>query len=158
MVHQLFSMETFLMGNLLTGMSPNVYRPCRGLILLAGSCLLEFLLALGQLFTVSVEPCGVSHLVSNGNLLSCNYIQCFFSIVFQGRPSSANELRRKTTVVTYDPGQNKSYVYDDDDGIMSDGEANGTPNNFRRNRLRSSLPIVRTPSKTLEKPLGKFSF
>ncbi|XP_024083465.1 coiled-coil domain-containing protein AGAP005037 isoform X14 [Cimex lectularius] len=44
-------------------------------------------------------------------------------------------------------------LLDDDPGIMSEVETSST--GFRRgNKQRSSLPVVRTPSKTLERPLG----
>ncbi|XP_047523861.1 coiled-coil domain-containing protein AGAP005037 isoform X5 [Pieris napi] len=43
--------------------------------------------------------------------------------------------------------------YDDDPGVMSEVETSST--GFRRGgKQRSSLPVVRTPSKTLERPLG----
>lgn len=46
-------------------------------------------------------------------------------------------------------------LFDDDPGIMSEVETSST--GFRRGgKQRSSLPVVRTPSKTLERPLGKF--
>jgi len=46
-------------------------------------------------------------------------------------------------------------LFDDDPGIMSEVETSST--GFRRgNKQRSSLPVVRTPSKTLERPLGKW--
>ena len=48
-------------------------------------------------------------------------------------------------------------MYDDDPGIMSEAETSST--GFRRGgKARSSLPVVRTPSKTLERPLGKTLF
>ena len=44
-------------------------------------------------------------------------------------------------------------MYDEDPGIMSEAETSST--GFRRGgKARSSLPVVRTPSKTLERPLG----
>ncbi|XP_074110561.1 coiled-coil domain-containing protein AGAP005037 isoform X2 [Cotesia typhae] len=44
-------------------------------------------------------------------------------------------------------------MFDDDPGIMSEVETSST--GFRRGgKQRSSLPVVRTPSKTLERPLG----
>ncbi|XP_018044819.1 PREDICTED: coiled-coil domain-containing protein AGAP005037 isoform X7 [Atta colombica] len=44
-------------------------------------------------------------------------------------------------------------LFDDDPGIMSEVETSST--GFRRGgKQRSSLPVVRTPSKTLERPLG----
>ena len=48
---------------------------------------------------------------------------------------------------------NSSY-WDDDPGIMSEAETSSTGRG-RNNKPRNSLPIVRTPSKTLERPLGK---
>lgn len=49
---------------------------------------------------------------------------------------------------------NQGMLFDDDPGIMSEVETAST--GFRRgNKQRSSLPVVRTPSKTLERPLGK---
>lgn len=52
-------------------------------------------------------------------------------------------------------GQNQGALFDDDPGIMSEVETSST--GFRRgNKQRSSLPVVRTPSKTLERPLGEF--
>lgn len=48
---------------------------------------------------------------------------------------------------------NQGPLFDDDPGIMSEVETAST--GFRRgNKTRSSLPVVRTPSKTLERPLG----
>jgi hypothetical protein len=45
-------------------------------------------------------------------------------------------------------------MFDDDPGIMSEAETSST--GFRRGgKARSSLPVVRTPSKTLERPLGQ---
>jgi len=45
-------------------------------------------------------------------------------------------------------------LFDEDPGIMSEVETAST--GFRRGgKQRSSLPVVRTPSKTLERPLGK---
>ena len=53
-------------------------------------------------------------------------------------------------------GSYKAPSDNDDSGIMS--EADTTSTGFRRgNRARASLPIVRTPSKTLERPLGEFA-
>jgi hypothetical protein len=47
-----------------------------------------------------------------------------------------------------------SSMFDDDPGIMSEVETAST--GFRRGgKQRSSLPVVRTPSKTLERPLGE---
>ncbi|KAJ0183662.1 hypothetical protein K1T71_000085 [Dendrolimus kikuchii] len=48
---------------------------------------------------------------------------------------------------------NNNLLFDDDPGIMSEVETAST--GFRRGgKQRSSLPVVRTPSKTLERPLG----
>ena len=45
-------------------------------------------------------------------------------------------------------------LYDDDPGIMSEVETSAT--GLRRGtKARSSLPIVRTPNKTNERPLGE---
>lgn len=51
-------------------------------------------------------------------------------------------------------GQNhQGALFDEDPGIMSEVETSST--GFRRGgKQRSSLPVVRTPSKTLERPLG----
>ncbi|KAL7038532.1 hypothetical protein ACKWTF_009600 [Chironomus riparius] len=49
--------------------------------------------------------------------------------------------------------QHQGPLFDDDPGIMSEVETAST--GFRRGgKSRSSLPVVRTPSKTLERPLG----
>ncbi|GAB6033402.1 hypothetical protein CHUAL_013163 [Chamberlinius hualienensis] len=49
--------------------------------------------------------------------------------------------------------QPPSSIYDDDPGIMSEAETSAT--GFRRGiKQRSSLPVVRTPNKSLERPLG----
>ncbi|RZF46355.1 hypothetical protein LSTR_LSTR014700 [Laodelphax striatellus] len=51
------------------------------------------------------------------------------------------------------PPPSTAMLFDDDPGIMSEVETSST--GFRRgNKQRSSLPVVRTPSKTLERPLG----
>lgn len=51
------------------------------------------------------------------------------------------------------PPPNSTMLFDDDPGIMSEVETSST--GFRRGgKQRSSLPVVRTPSKTLERPLG----
>ncbi|XP_056648021.1 coiled-coil domain-containing protein AGAP005037 isoform X4 [Diorhabda sublineata] len=50
------------------------------------------------------------------------------------------------------PPPTNSMLFDDDPGIMSEVETSST--GFRRGgKQRSSLPVVRTPSKTLERPL-----
>ncbi|XP_060809559.1 coiled-coil domain-containing protein AGAP005037 isoform X7 [Amyelois transitella] len=51
------------------------------------------------------------------------------------------------------PTPSNAMLFDDDPGIMSEVETAST--GFRRGgKQRSSLPVVRTPSKTLERPLG----
>lgn len=55
------------------------------------------------------------------------------------------------------PPPSSAMMFDEDPGIMSEVETSST--GFRRgNKQRSSLPVVRTPSKTLERPLGRKSF
>jgi hypothetical protein len=50
------------------------------------------------------------------------------------------------------PPPSNAMLFDDDPGIMSEVETSST--GFRRGgKQRSSLPVVRTPSKTLERPL-----
>lgn len=45
-------------------------------------------------------------------------------------------------------------LMDEDPGIMSEAETSAT--GFRRgSKQRATLPVVRTPSKTLERPLGE---
>nr|XP_022918815.1 uncharacterized protein LOC111427760 isoform X5 [Onthophagus taurus] len=59
---------------------------------------------------------------------------------------------RKGQPRCYPPPTNPM-LFDDDPGIMSEVETSST--GFRRGgKQRSSLPVVRTPSKTLERPLG----
>lgn len=61
-------------------------------------------------------------------------------------PQQAQPVRGYTPV-------NQGPLFDDDPGIMSEVETAST--GFRRGgKQRSSLPVVRTPSKTLERPLG----
>ncbi|CAH2036058.1 unnamed protein product, partial [Iphiclides podalirius] len=51
------------------------------------------------------------------------------------------------------PVPNNAHLFEDDPGVMSEVETSST--GFRRGgKQRSSLPVVRTPSKTLERPLG----
>ncbi|XP_048518708.1 coiled-coil domain-containing protein AGAP005037 isoform X3 [Dendroctonus ponderosae] len=51
------------------------------------------------------------------------------------------------------PPPSNAMLFDDDPGIMSEVETSST--GFRRGgKQRSSLPVVRTPSKTLERPLA----
>ncbi|XP_017775420.1 PREDICTED: coiled-coil domain-containing protein AGAP005037 isoform X3 [Nicrophorus vespilloides] len=59
---------------------------------------------------------------------------------------------RKGQARGYPPPSN-AMLFDEDPGIMSEVETSST--GFRRGgKQRSSLPVVRTPSKTLERPLG----
>ncbi|XP_045509778.1 coiled-coil domain-containing protein AGAP005037 isoform X2 [Colias croceus] len=89
----------------------------------------------------------------------------------QYQPAQAPNLPEYATVVKdYDSRRNRSldprfrkpplprgylpqtFFYDDDPGVMSEVETSST--GFRRGgKQRSSLPVVRTPSKTLERPL-----
>ena len=46
-------------------------------------------------------------------------------------------------------------MFDDDPGIMSEAETSSTGGFRRGAKVRSSLPVVRTPSKTMERPLGE---
>ncbi|XP_069364976.1 coiled-coil domain-containing protein AGAP005037 isoform X4 [Maniola hyperantus] len=60
--------------------------------------------------------------------------------------------RVKKPHMTHYPQTNNA-LFDDDPGVMSEVETSST--GFRRGgKQRSSLPVVRTPSKTLERPLG----
>ncbi|XP_035432087.1 coiled-coil domain-containing protein AGAP005037 isoform X10 [Spodoptera frugiperda] len=61
-------------------------------------------------------------------------------------------MNKKPPIARYPPPTN-NLLFDDDPGIMSEVETAST--GFRRGgKQRSSLPVVRTPSKTLERPLG----
>ncbi|XP_017485113.1 PREDICTED: coiled-coil domain-containing protein AGAP005037-like [Rhagoletis zephyria] len=65
------------------------------------------------------------------------------------RPSSTTPLDRNF----YAMQSNQASLFDDDPGIMSEIETSAT--GFRRgNKVRSSLPIVRTPSKSQDRSLG----
>lgn len=50
-----------------------------------------------------------------------------------------------------------SSLLDDDPGVMSEADTSSTGLVRRNSRQRSALPVVRTPSKTLERPLGSLS-
>ncbi|XP_055389189.1 uncharacterized protein LOC129618456 isoform X4 [Condylostylus longicornis] len=64
----------------------------------------------------------------------------------------AQKSKKGQNVRGYTP-INQGPLFDEDPGIMSEVETAST--GFRRgNKQRSSLPVVRTPSKTLERPLG----
>ncbi|KAG5682511.1 hypothetical protein PVAND_011860 [Polypedilum vanderplanki] len=66
-----------------------------------------------------------------------------------GQPQKS---RKGIPIRAYTP-QHQGPLFDDDPGIMSEVETAST--GFRRGgKSRSSLPVVRTPSKTLERPLG----
>ncbi|CAK1588077.1 unnamed protein product [Parnassius mnemosyne] len=59
---------------------------------------------------------------------------------------------RKPPLPRYQSSSN-AHLFEDDPGVMSEVETAST--GFRRGgKQRSSLPVVRTPSKTLERPLG----
>ncbi|XP_011495092.1 PREDICTED: uncharacterized protein LOC105360018 [Ceratosolen solmsi marchali] len=61
--------------------------------------------------------------------------------------------QRKSPLPRGYPPPSSAMLFDDDPGIMSEVETSST--GFRRGgKQRSSLPVVRTPSKTLERPLG----
>lgn len=61
-------------------------------------------------------------------------------------------MKQGVPIRAYTPS-NQGPLFDDDPGIMSEVETAST--GFRRGgKQRSSLPVVRTPSKTLERPLG----
>ncbi|XP_061934604.1 uncharacterized protein LOC107996375 isoform X14 [Apis cerana] len=61
--------------------------------------------------------------------------------------------QRKSPLPRGYPPPSTTMLFDDDPGIMSEVETSST--GFRRGgKQRSSLPVVRTPSKTLERPLG----
>ncbi|KAF5283748.1 hypothetical protein FQR65_LT02642 [Abscondita terminalis] len=75
-----------------------------------------------------------------------------YSMAGQGGPLSRTMDLEGQFVRGYPPSSN-AMLFDDDPGIMSEVETSST--GFRRGgKQRSSLPVVRTPSKTLERPLG----
>eukprot|EP00095_Tigriopus_kingsejongensis_P010644 snap_masked-scaffold841_size89765-processed-gene-0.2 protein:Tk10644 transcript:snap_masked-scaffold841_size89765-processed-gene-0.2-mRNA-1 annotation:"PREDICTED: uncharacterized protein LOC411277 isoform X22" len=51
-------------------------------------------------------------------------------------------------------GYQSSSLFEEDPGIMSEAETASTASKRRRSGGKSTLPVVRTPSKTLERPLG----
>ncbi|CRK99259.1 CLUMA_CG012671, isoform B [Clunio marinus] len=66
--------------------------------------------------------------------------------------NQSQKNRKGVAIRGYTP-QSQGPLFDDDPGIMSEVETAST--GFRRGgKQRSSLPVVRTPSKTLERPLG----
>ncbi|XP_044268202.1 coiled-coil domain-containing protein CG32809 isoform X3 [Tribolium madens] len=85
--------------------------------------------------------------------------QQYLGMAGQGGPLSrtmdlemSSTRPRKGQPRGYPPPSN-AMLFDDDPGIMSEVETSST--GFRRGgKQRSSLPVVRTPSKTLERPLG----
>ncbi|CAB3258998.1 unnamed protein product [Arctia plantaginis] len=70
------------------------------------------------------------------------------------RPNRILDLRmRKPPFPRGYPPPGNNLLFEEDPGIMSEVETAST--GFRRGgKQRSSLPVVRTPSKTLERPLG----
>ncbi|KAL7038533.1 hypothetical protein ACKWTF_009600 [Chironomus riparius] len=69
-----------------------------------------------------------------------------------GNMQRSMDLEGGMPIRAYTP-QHQGPLFDDDPGIMSEVETAST--GFRRGgKSRSSLPVVRTPSKTLERPLG----
>ncbi|XP_057670298.1 coiled-coil domain-containing protein AGAP005037 isoform X24 [Diorhabda carinulata] len=73
-------------------------------------------------------------------------------IMLHAADQMSSTRARKGQPRGYPPPTN-SMLFDDDPGIMSEVETSST--GFRRGgKQRSSLPVVRTPSKTLERPLG----
>ncbi|XP_025835761.1 uncharacterized protein LOC108740777 [Agrilus planipennis] len=78
--------------------------------------------------------------------------QRYHSGMSQGGPLSRTMDLEGQLSRGYNPHSN-AMLFDDDPGIMSEVETSST--GFRRGgKQRSSLPVVRTPSKTLERPLG----
>ncbi|XP_062544828.1 coiled-coil domain-containing protein AGAP005037 isoform X2 [Armigeres subalbatus] len=73
---------------------------------------------------------------------------------YQGQGGELSVLQRSLDLdMRAYPPVNQGALFDDDPGIMSEVETAST--GFRRGgKQRSSLPVVRTPSKTLERPLG----
>uniref|UniRef100_A0A1B6KQ65 Actin interacting protein 3-like C-terminal domain-containing protein n=1 Tax=Graphocephala atropunctata TaxID=36148 RepID=A0A1B6KQ65_9HEMI len=68
-------------------------------------------------------------------------------------PTLARSMDLETPLPRGYPPPSTAMLFDDDPGIMSEVETSST--GFRRGgKQRSSLPVVRTPSKTLERPLG----
>ncbi|XP_037077807.1 coiled-coil domain-containing protein AGAP005037-like [Pollicipes pollicipes] len=68
-------------------------------------------------------------------------------------PGRTNSSRHQQQMRNYSSLPPSSTMFDDDPGIMSEAETSST--GFRRGaKVRSSLPVVRTPSKTMERPLG----
>ncbi|XP_026742398.1 coiled-coil domain-containing protein AGAP005037 isoform X4 [Trichoplusia ni] len=69
------------------------------------------------------------------------------------KPTRILDPRMKKPPLPRYPPPSNNLLFDDDPGIMSEVETAST--GFRRGgKQRSSLPVVRTPSKTLERPLG----
>ncbi|GFR99967.1 SRC kinase signaling inhibitor 1 [Elysia marginata] len=82
----------------------------------------------------------------NRNAFFCNFLS------FSVQPARSREVqRRRTAVVSYDPVQAAQTLEYDDLGTMSDLEL---PSFQRGGFMRTSLPIVRSASTSLEKPLG----
>ncbi|XP_043216897.1 coiled-coil domain-containing protein AGAP005037-like isoform X3 [Amphibalanus amphitrite] len=78
----------------------------------------------------------------------------------QGLSRSSQPVRQQQTPMQqlqmrgYSTLQPSSTMFDDDPGIMSEAETSSTGGFRRGAKVRSSLPVVRTPSKTMERPLG----
>lgn len=95
----------------------------------------------------------------NKKVFSKDCILIFYNAIWCTKCKTTSSLRfvilfKNNVPRGYTP-LNQGPLFDDDPGIMSEVETAST--GFRRgNKQRSSLPVVRTPSKTLERPLGEF--
>ena len=76
-------------------------------------------------------------------------------IFFWFQNSPTDQLRRKIPHGSVRP--DTTYDLDDVMSTMSETDANDTGQFSRGNRLRSSLPIVRSPNKSLDKALGEWA-
>lgn len=83
------------------------------------------------------------------------FVPKLFSLLLQKKIKQTNIIHlmnQGVPIRAYTPSH-QGPLFDDDPGIMSEVETAST--GFRRGgKQRSSLPVVRTPSKTLERPLG----
>lgn len=77
-------------------------------------------------------------------------------LVIPGGPPTPGSARDHSTPQHLPKGRTSTSggFYDDDPGIMSEVETSATGNFKRASRVRSSLPIVRTPSKSHDRSLG----
>ena len=98
-------------------------------------------------------------LSTNKSPVQCTFIQpdwvwfsCFSSPIVHQPARSRDVQRRRTAVVSYDPVQAAQTLEYDDLGTMSDLEL---PSFQRGGFMRTSLPIVRSASTSLERPLGE---